>query len=97
MSRAERNALREAEKKHTARLHKIRDCAVIFACLILVFVYISSLSKITPEPEYVYAGGTSKDVPVYLIGLPADKEDAEDVSEERNRQKTRITLLKRLR
>ena len=82
MSRAERNALREAEKKHTARLRKIRDCAVIFACLILVFVYISSLSKITPEPEYVYAGGTSKDVPVYLIGLPADKEDAEDVSEE---------------
>ena len=82
MSRAQRNALREEEKRHTARLRRVRDCAVIFACLILVFAYISSLSKITPEPEYVFVGGTTKDVPVYLIGLPADKEDTEEVSEE---------------
>ena len=82
MSRAARNALREEEKRHTARLRKVRDCAVIFACLILVFAYISSLSKITPEPEYVFVGGTSKDVPVYLIGLPADKEEPEEVSGE---------------
>ncbi len=82
MSRAQRNALREEEKRHTARLRRVRDCAVIFACLILVFAYISSLSKITPEPEYVFVGGTSKDVSVYLIGLPADKEDPEEVPEE---------------
>ena len=82
MSRAQRNALREEEKRHTARLRRVRDCAVIFACLILVFAYISSLSKITPEPEYVFVGGTTKDVPVYLIGLPADKEDPEEVPEE---------------
>lgn len=72
MSRAERNAIKEAEKKHTARLFRLRDCVVVLACLIAVFAYISTLSRITPEPEYVYAGGTSKNVPVYLIGIPAE-------------------------
>ncbi len=82
MSRVERNALKENKNKHSARLLRARDCAVIFACLIMVFAYISSLSKITPEPEYVYAGGTSKDVPVYLIGIPVENEEtAEETAE----------------
>ena len=93
MSRVERNAIKEAERKHRSRLRIIVDCVFIFACLILMFVYVSSLSKITPEPEYVFAGGSSKDVPVYLIGLPlndeekeaseeSDAEPAEETSEE---------------
>ena len=77
MSRVERNRIREEEKKHRTRLVRVRDFVVIFACLIGMFAYISSLSKITPEPEYVFAGGTTKDVPVYLIGLPLE-EDAEE-------------------
>lgn len=77
MSRTERNAQREEEKKRAARLIRIRDCAVIFACLILVFAYVSSLNGITPEPEYVFAGNTSKDVPVYLIGIPVEEEEGE--------------------
>ena len=77
MSRVERNRIREEEKKHRTRLVRVRDFVVIFACLIGMFAYISSLSKITPEPEYVFAGGTSKDVPVYLIGLPLEEDAAE--------------------
>ena len=77
MSRVERHAIKEAEKKKTARLLRIRDCAVIFACLIMVFIYISTTSKVTPEPEYVYAGGKTKDVPVYLIGIPAEGEESD--------------------
>ena len=68
MSRTERNARREAEKRKTARRLRIRDCAVIFACLVFMFAYISALSTITSEPEfipeYVFAGNTSKNVPV---------------------------------
>lgn len=75
MSRTERNAIREAEKKKAARRFRIRDAVVILVCMIFVFAYISSLSKITPEPEYAYAGGTSKDVAVYLIGIPVEEED----------------------
>ena len=81
MSRVERNAIKEAERKHRSRLRIIVDCVFIFACLILMFVYVSSLSKITPEPEYVFAGGSSKDVPVYLIGLPLNDEEKDEVIE----------------
>ncbi len=75
MSRTARNAEKESEIRKAARLIRARDCAVIFACLIFVFGYVSSLSKITPEPEYAFAGGTSKDVPVYLIGIPDNGEE----------------------
>lgn len=82
MSRTERNARREAEKRKTARRLRIRDCAVIFACLVFMFAYISALSTITSEPEfipeYVFAGNTSKNVPVYLIGIPIEEEEAAD-------------------
>ena len=91
MSRAERNARKEAEKKRRARLVRAGNCAVIFACLIFVFVYISKLSMITPEPDYVFAGGTSKDVPVYLIGMPlddGDKESSEENPEEATGENT---------
>jgi len=82
MSRVERNKRTEEENKRRARLLRARDCAVIFACLILVFAYISMLSKITPEPEYVYVGGTSKNVPVYLIGIPLEDEEEKAEPEE---------------
>ena len=82
MSRVERNIKTAEEKKHRARLLIAGNCAVIFACLILMFAYISRLSTITPEPEYVFAGGTSKDVPVYLIGLPLNDEEADEESGE---------------
>lgn len=75
MSRTERNAIKEAEKKRAARLRRVRDCAVIFICLIFAFAYISTLSVITPEPEYLFAGGTSKNVPLYLIGIPQESEE----------------------
>ena len=81
MSRVERNALREAEKKKAARRFRVRDCVVILVCLVLMFAYVSTLSKITPEPEFVFAGGTTKDVPVYLIGIPSgDEETAEETA-----------------
>ena len=44
--------------------------------MIMVFIYVSTVSKITPEPEYAYAGSTRKDVPVYLIGIPLEDEEA---------------------
>lgn len=75
MSRTARNTEKETETRKAARLIRARDCAVIFACLIFVFGYISSLSKITPEPEYAFAGGTSNNVPVYLIGIPDNDEE----------------------
>lgn len=78
MSRTERNARREEEKKRAARLVRVRDVAVIFACLIFALAYVSSLSKITPEPEYVYAGAKSENVPVYLIGIPAEEGTSEE-------------------
>ena len=84
MSRAERNARREEEKKQRTHLARARNCVVIFACLLLVlalFSYIRPVT-ITPEPEYSFAGGTSKDVPVYLIGLPLDEEDAEEAADD---------------
>ena len=59
-----------------------RDCAVIFACLIMVIAYISSQNMITPEPEYFFAGSSSKDVPVYLIGLPLEDEENEEAGTE---------------
>ena len=77
MSRAERNSISEKEKKHTARLRIVRDCVIIFVCLVMVLAYFSALSKITPEPEYAFAAGTEKDVPVYLIGIPIDEENTE--------------------
>ena len=84
MSRAERSTAGAEEKKD--RVHRFRagDCAVIFACLLLVLAFFSYISPITitPEPEYVFAGGTSKDVPVYLIGLPLDEEDAEEAADD---------------
>lgn len=87
MSRVERNKRTEEEKKRRARLLRVRDCAVIFACLILVFTYVSILGKVTPEPEYVYVGGTTKEVPVYLIGLPLeDEEEKADPEEEGEKQ-----------
>ena len=76
MSRAQRNAIREEEKKHAARRLRIRDCVVILVCLAAVFAYISRYSTITPEPEYVFAGGPTKDVPVYLIGVPLEEANA---------------------
>ena len=77
MSRAERNKNLEKRIKRTSRLRRAADCVVIFACLIMMFTYISSMSKIGPEPEYVYAGGTSKSVPVYLIGVPLSDDEEE--------------------
>ena len=83
MSRVERSKQKEAEKRKAARLLRVRDCAVIFACMIMVFIYVSTVSKITPEPEYAYAGSTRKDVPVYLIGIPLeDEEAAEETAED---------------
>ena len=82
MSRVERNARREAEKKRAARRVRVRDVVVIFACLIMALAYVSSLSKITPEPEYVFAGGSSKEVPVYLIGIPVDDEEGSEETAE---------------
>lgn len=81
VSRAERNAIKEAEKKRSARLIVLRDCAVVLICMFLVFAYVSSTSQITTEPEYAFAGGTSKNVPVYLIGIP-DEETSEEADAE---------------
>ena len=75
MTGKERNATEQAEKKRVVRLRRLRDCVVIFVCLAMIIAYISSLNMITPEPEYVFAGGTSKDVPVFLIGIPLDEEE----------------------
>ena len=75
MTGKERNATEQAEKKRAVRLRRLRDCVVIFVCLAMIIAYISSLNMITPEPEYVFAGGTSKDVPVFLIGIPLDEEE----------------------
>lgn len=83
MTGKERNATEQAEKKRALRLRRIRDCVVIFVCLAMIIAYISSLNVITPEPEYVFAGGTSKDVPVFLIGIPLDEEEiTEEAAEE---------------
>ncbi|MBQ6438967.1 MAG: hypothetical protein IJJ06_02370 [Mogibacterium sp.] len=83
MSRAERNARKESQKKRRRRLIRAGNCVVVLACMILVFAYISKLSIITPEPEYVFAGGTSKNVPVYLIGIPVmDEETSDETSEQ---------------
>ena len=81
MSRVERNALREAEKKRSTRLLRIRDCVIIFALLMMVLAFVSGLGVITPEPEYVFVGGTAKDVPVYLIGIPLDEEETGEKTE----------------
>ena len=54
------------------------DCAVILVLLALAFAYVSTLSVITPEPEYVFAGGKSKSVPVYSIGVPSGETDPEE-------------------
>ena len=78
MSRVERNAEIQAKKKRSARLAIIRDCAVVLVCLLLVLTYVSSTSQITTEPEYAYAGGTSKEIPVFLIGIPIDEETTEE-------------------
>ena len=78
MSRVERNAEIQAKKKRSARLTIIRDCAVVLVCLLLVLTYVSSTSQITTEPEYAYAGGTSKEIPVFLIGIPIDEETTEE-------------------
>ena len=83
MTGKERNATEQAEKKRALRLRRLRDCVVIFVCLAMIIAYISSLNVITPEPEYVFAGGTSKDVPVFLIGIPLDEEEiTEEAAEE---------------
>lgn len=88
MSRVERNEIKNAkkaeEKKRSPRLIKVRDVLIIMICLALMLAYISSLSKITPEPEYVFAGGTSKDVPVYLIGIPIEEEEGETAEQDQN-------------
>ncbi|MBQ3370719.1 MAG: hypothetical protein IJG48_06880 [Mogibacterium sp.] len=76
MSRVERNALREAERKRSTRLFRVRDCVIIFALLMMVLAFVSGLGVITPEPEYVFVGGKVKDVPVYLIGIPLDEEES---------------------
>ena len=82
MSRTERNAVKQAEKKRAVRLLRLRDCVVVLVCVIMALAYIGSLNQITPEPEYAFVGGTSKDVPVYLIGIPVEDEDvAEEVPE----------------
>ena len=79
MSRVERNISKEAEKKKAARLRRVRDCAVIFACMIMVFIYISAQNQITPEPEYAFVGSKTKTASVYLIGIPLeDEETAEE-------------------
>ena len=75
MTGKERNATEQAEKKRALRLRRLRDCVVIFVCLAMIIAYISSLNMITPEPEYAFAGGTSKDVPVFLIGITLDEEE----------------------
>lgn len=82
MSRIERNIIKEKEKKRTSRLRRAADCVVIFACLLIALAYVSSMSIIGPEPEYVYAGGTSKNVPVYLIGVPLTDSGEEEASAE---------------
>ena len=82
MSRTERNAVKQAEKKRAVRLLRLRDCVVVLVCVIMALAYIGSLNQITPEPEYAFVGGTSKDVPVYLIGIPVEDENvAEEVPE----------------
>ena len=82
MSRTERNAVKQAEKKRAVRLLRLRDCMVVLVCVIMALAYIGSLNQITPEPEYAFVGGTSKDVPVYLIGIPVEDENvAEEVPE----------------
>ena len=87
MSRAERNAIKEKEKKRAARLLRIRDCSVILVCTIIMIAYIGSLNSITPEPEYFFVGGASKDVPVYLIGIPLeDEETTEEESDEQSEE-----------
>jgi hypothetical protein len=78
MSRVERNARIEAEKKKAARHSKVIDCAVILVFLALAFAYVSTLSVITPEPEYVFAGGKSKTVPVYSISVYSVEPDPEE-------------------
>ena len=74
----DRNTAEQMRKKRTVCLFGLRDCAVILACLIMIIAYISSLNQITPEPEYAFAGSSSKDVPVYLIGIPLDEEEMTD-------------------
>ncbi len=75
MSRTERNKRIEEKLKRTSRLRLAIDCVVIFTCLAAALIYVGTQNTITPEPEYVYAGGTSKDVPVYLIGIPIEEDE----------------------
>ena len=78
MSRTQRNTVREDENRRAARFRRVRDCVVILACLTAVFVYISRFGEIGPEPEYVFAGAATKEVPVYLIGVPLQDEEQAD-------------------
>ncbi len=77
MSRKARNTETEAEKRSAVRVRVIRDAAVIFVCLVILIGFAGSRNVITPEPEYAFVGGTTRDVPVYLIGIPLEGERAD--------------------
>lgn len=77
MSRKARNTETEAEKRSAVRVRVIRDVAVIFVCLVILIGFAGSRNVITPEPEYAFVGGTTRDVPVYLIGIPLEGERAD--------------------
>jgi len=76
MSRIVRNAETESEKRSAVRVRVIRDAAVIFVCLVILVGFAGTRNIITPEPEYAFVGSTTKDVPVYLIGIPVEEEAA---------------------
>ena len=83
MSQKVRNTETEAKKRGAVRVRVIRDAAVIFVCLVILMGFAGSRNIITPEPEYAFVGGTSKDVPVYLIGIPVeDEEEAGEAPDE---------------
>lgn len=76
MTQKVRNTETESKKRGAVRVRVIRDAAVIFVCLVILMGFAGSRNIITPEPEYAFVGGTSKDVPVYLIGIPVEDEEA---------------------
>ena len=83
MTQKVRNTETESKKRGAVRVRVIRDAAVIFVCLVILMGFAGSRNIITPEPEYAFVGGTSKDVPVYLIGIPVeDEEEAGEAPDE---------------
>ena len=82
MTQKVRNTETESKKRSAVRVRVIRDAAVIFVCLVILMGFAGSRNIITPEPEYAFVGGTSKDVPVYLIGIPVEDEETPDETAE---------------